>query len=118
MQSEVVRSLLTEKRVKRWIIDLYRIIHRPRIVMATKTERSFIFYLKFIPVVCPSSELSILRFFFPFSIFQPFGGGGHLLTPLVNQSLPTYQSGGKELVSEPVTCTLKMLMEEAAGPLN
>lgn len=31
-------ALLTEKRVKRWIIDPYRIIHRPRIVTATKRD--------------------------------------------------------------------------------
>lgn len=58
-------ALLTENRVKRWIIDPYRIIHRPRTVMATKTERSFTFYLKFIPLVRPSSELLEI-FFFPF----------------------------------------------------
>lgn len=66
--------------------------------MATKTERSFIFYLKCIPVVCPSSELPILRFFFPFLFYLP-AFQEHLLTPLVNQSLLTAQSGDEELVS-------------------
>lgn len=53
--------------------------------MATKTERSFTFYLKFIPLVCPSSELPEIFFFlFYLPAFQD-----HLLTPLVNQSLLT-----------------------------
>lgn len=104
-------ALLTENRVKRWIIDPYRIIHRPRTVMATKTERSFTFYLKFIPLVCPSSELPEI-FFFSFSIFQPFRIISWRLLSINPFSLPSQVM--KSLWVEPMTCTLKMLMEEAA----
>lgn len=111
-------ALLTKKRVKRWIIDLYRIINWLRIVMATKTARSFIFYL--LSEMYPSG-MSFLwtcypeLFFFSFSIFLPFGIiSWHLLS-----SNPShFQSGDKELVSEPMICTLKMPREEAAVPLN
>lgn len=42
-------ALLTKKRVKRWIIDLYSIINRLRIVMATDRE---VFY--FLSEIYPS----------------------------------------------------------------
>lgn len=62
-------ALLTKKRVKRWIIDLYRIINWLRIVMATKTARSFIFYL--LSEMYPSG-MSFLWTCYPELFFFPF----------------------------------------------